>query len=909
MSKKLKPVGTVQEDKNTTTAVSTEASDDALKAVEQQLMLEDGFPDQSKEIEKKKDKRDKDDKAKDDGNTKKPEENPALVTDGPVADMSVASKPAAEMNEDELKLAQEALKKRETTIGTKTLQTGDITYQDKDGKRLDAVSSGKTKEVAEFGGKITGVSGDVVKYEGDLGTFEYNTKDWALATKTVKDDFSGVTTTIPVLRYINEDNSWKPGDQVYGGNIEIPEGLKSLDYSFENNKDLATIPRIPDSVESAHAAFKNCKNVARAARNAKEDEHNGGVDIAGWAAGGGAAGFGIGSFFGGVGAVPGYAIGAVAGVVAGGAKGIHDACTSDGKGGTWDMPDNLKDASEMFSGCENLTEAYDAAGKNLINARGMYAGTKNLGTDEVANKFGSVAITDFNSDSKLSKESVQGSYSGTNVELTDELKGNYSKDWNEDTGTLNKKDISQDEKQEVEQLNQTLKEHDAVFGEENTDMTAQTDGLASHGTVKTEHGSQSTTDIHAENAESAGLEGSNLLDRGLVSLGEFWILKKVTGNMLVAGAATFGLQAVGILPKSMKPVLNAVTGFVGKDSAIGKALSGIVSKLPDEKKDDSSVSDKLSNSVESLQDKKEKDASDKTNSTVDERVKADMNTVSTIASKNASGTVDISRQMASNGVAVAKDGVLLTAGNKSTNDQEFESVRGMSMTMAAGLESKATSMAGESGKLSKEDKKALAMQCMNIMNGMNAYHDGAMSQIHAQYGTNNQKAVQAENGLSKVMYASTTPFVDAVKDMDAQYGFLSKEDKVKLSSMEMAGVPKYDTYVVGDMEKQSADAFVQSQKTESSVSDDLPEDDMSMYANAGLDDDIQDSSKKTLAYASMPSPHVLSKTKGLQVETRVSKASAKTAKPSVDRGTQAEQRFGSLVKDVGDVEKDDYNFE
>lgn len=886
MSKTLKPITEAANAVREVAAQSQAGMDDDLKAVERQLAAEDGLTIDG------------------DDNTK--------TGSDVVYDATVASKPESEMTDAELTAAQEALKKRETTIGTKTTQNGAISIENADGKRFDSVGSGKSKEVAELGGTITGTEDGKIKYKGELGDFTYDPDDWALGTKEVKDEASGVTTTIPVLRYINEDNSSKWGDQVYGGNIEIPDGLKRLDYSFENNKALETIPRIPDSVESAHAAFKNCTKAERAANNAKDDEHDGVKQQAGGTAAGLAGTVASGCAV--YGACNGWnptgwiALG-VAGVTSAGV-GIYNVVAgaeNDGKGGTWNMPDGLKDASEMFSGCKNLTEAYESAGKNLINARSMYAGTKKLGTDEVANKFGSVAITDFNSDSKLSKEAVQGSYTGTNVELTKDLKGNYSKDWDEETQTMNKADITAEEKKEVEDLNRTLQEHDAVYGEVQNDMTVQTDGLASSAVKKTEHGYQSTTNVNDKNVKSAYSDSMDLVDRGLVSLGEFWILKKITGNMLVAGVATFGLQAVGVLPKSMKPILNAVTGFVGEDSMIGQALSKISDKLPDEETTtvNAASKDTAVDKKEARQDKKEKDSSDKTNSTVDERVKSDMNSLKVAATSDK--VIDVSKAMEANGHQVVKDGVLLTAANKASNDQEFEDIKTMSMTMAAGLEEKATSMAGESGKLSDEDKKTLAAQCMNVMNSIDAYDNGALAQIKTQYGENNEKSDKAKLGLSQTMYVAATPLMDAVKDMDSKYNFLSKEDKEKLSKMEITGVTKYDDYQIGDIDQPlpSSEPSVETTEVQPNVVsggaigfDDT--EDMSMYANAGLNDELDLSSKVASDNITLTSvPKIGVESRSLTSNNKV------TAVPTKgDRGAEAEAKFGGIVSQESESNAD-----
>lgn len=873
-----------------------EYDDEALSAVERQLAEEDGLvlPD-SDEDDKKSKKSDKSkDKSKEDAS--KEDASKEDAEDVITWDANVATKPASEMTDEELKTAQAALKKRETTIGTKTKQSSKadtISIKDKDGKRLDDVSNGKTKEVADLGGKITGKGGGKVKYEGDLGTFEYDSSEWALGTKTVTDAASGVSTKIPILRYIDKDNSWTPGDQVYGGNITIPEGLKSLDYSFDGNKDLETVPKIPDSVETAHAAFKGCTKIERAAKNAKTGEHSSVGEVAA----------GVGTSIGGAAVagamacsvVPGA--GTLVGAVAGTAVGIGSAAASvggavfaskkvkdDGKGGTWEMPSGLKDATEMFSGCTNLTEAYGKAGENLQVTRGMYYNTEKLGTDETANKFGSEAVTDL-TESNVSKTAAQGMYTGSNNDILPDLEGNYSKYYDEDTDTLNRNDVSAETKKEVSEANQSLKEFDAVNGVESNDMTAQTDGLASSGTVKTKHGTKKTTDIKEQNEKSNESDDmGNLLDRGAVSLGEFWLLKKVTGNTLIAGVATFGLQAIGILPKSMKPVLDAVTGFVGKDSTVGKALTNISDKLGngEASSKNKTKSEKHLSEADQKQDAKEKDKSDKTRSTVDERVKSDMLSVKTAASSDKALNID--KSMSANGKKIVNDGVLLTAANKGATDTEITDIQTMMNTSAAALEEKAQKMADSSDKLSSKDKKALSEQCMAVMNGLDAYDNSAVSEIEKKYGVNTENAKKATDGLGKVMSSATLPFIDAIKDMDSKYDFLSDKDKKALLKMEITGVTNYDEYQVGDMAAENDKL--------SSVS---AEDDMSMYANAGIDDDLTSDKSKadTTKSANANTISHVGSGKSL-VESRTQTKSNDKSMSNEDKIAKAEAKFGGI---------------
>lgn len=862
-----------------------EYDDEALSAVEKQLAEEDGLvlPD-SDEDDKKSDK--SKDKSKEDDSKEDAED---VIT----WDANVATKPASEMTDEELKTAQAALKKRETTIGTKTKQSSKadtISIKDKDGKRLDDVSNGKTKEVADLGGKITGKGGGKVKYEGDLGTFEYDSSEWALGTKTVTDAASGVSTKIPILRYIDKDNSWTPGDQVYGGNITIPEGLKSLDYSFDGNKDLETVPKIPDSVETAHAAFKGCTKIERAAKNAKTGEHSSAGDVVTGicASAGGAAvtGAALGTTVGPFGTVAGTVAGTVVGIGTGIAGAVYAGTKAeeDGKGGTWEMPSGLKDATEMFSGCTNLTEAYGKAGENLQVTRGMYYNTEKLGTDETANKFGSEAVTDL-TESNVSKTAAQEMYTGSNNEIMPDLEGNYSKYYDEDTDTLNRTDVDTKTKKDVSEVNKSLKESDAVNGVESNDMTAQTDGLASRGSVKTKHGTKKTTDIKEQNEKSSEFgDAGNLLDRGAVSLGEFWLLKKVTGNTLIAGVATFGLQAIGILPKSMKPVLDAVTGFVGKDSTVGKALTNISDKLGNDEASskNKTKSEKHLSEADQKQDAKEKDKSDKTRSTVDERVKSDMSSVKTAASSDKALNID--KSMSANGKKIVNDGVLLTAANKGATDTEITDIQTMMNTSAAALEEKAQKMADSSDKLSSKDKKALSEQCMAVMNGLDAYDDSAVSEIEKKYGVNTENAKKATDGLGKVMSSATLPFIDAIKDMDNKYDFLSDKDKKSLSKMEITGVTNYDEYQVGDMAAENDKL--------SSVS---AEDDMSMYANAGIDDDLTSDKSKADTTKSANAKTISHAGSGKSlVESRTQTKSNDKSMSNADKIAKAEAKFGGI---------------
>lgn len=706
--------------------------------------------------------------------------------------------------------SDEELHERETSIGTKSIQSGG--YNTREGVLEE--------ESKEIGGKITRVDGDTFHYEGTLGTFDYDSKEWGIHTKTITSKDGMFKTEIPVLRYI--------GKATAGNDVEIPDGVKCLDYTFEGNTKLETVPYIPDSVESAHAAFMGCKSITRASKDAKEGEHQGGFDLAGWGLGGAGAGATVGGIAGcGIGSVPGAVVGGIVGSVGGIAKGTYDYFTKDGKGGTWTMPANLKDASYMFDGCVNLTEAYEAASDELILARGMYRGDKNIGTDSYATSHGSVSVTDL-SDSKVSKEGSEDSYDGANDDVIRAAANNYSKDWDEDAGTLNRSDLTYEEKREVEDLNLTLKAEDVKNGVVETDMSVATGGVAHSAKIRTEHGYKSTTNINDESVEESnglldGLGGvAGLVDRGVVSFAEFKLLKMVTGSTLLSAGITFGGQMLGILPTSIKPILTTVADFVGTDNPVGKALNGLADKLPDTdtKK---STHEKLPESASGLV----SSASDRMESSVKDPL--------ILSAKGKLNGQEIESSMDANARKMVQDGVFYDVGLAMGNSSETQSMNRIAMLTGAALEEHGITMAGDSEYLSDEQKKMLSENVMNVMSGMEAYSSAAYDEVSIKYANDPDKLLSTEQGVCRVMSSTLEPLYQSVQELDDKYQFLSKDDKDFLDNLSFdAGIPTYTEYCDGS----KFEANVPRDRLDAKqalVAEGYSEEEM-MYANAGLDD-------------------------------------------------------------------------
>ena len=521
----------------------------------------------------------------------------------------------------------------------------------------------------------------------------------------------------------------------------------------------------------------------------------------------------------------------------------------------------------------------------------MYKGNAKIGTDKYANKYGSVDVTDFK-DSKLSKEAVQGSYDDASVDTVNKLanqtkedgKGNYSEDWNEATGTLNKDDISDAEKKEVEDLNETLKAEDIEYGVVETDMSVMTDGSAYIASQQTSNGEvvQTTnvndvsqkTDEESKKSDSLFGNAGNLLDRGLVSFGEYKILKMVTGNTLLSAGITLGGQMLGVLPKSLKPVLTTVSGFVGKDSTLGKGLNSLADKLPDSTEE--STTKQL---VVDAQDKSEKAIGDNTIATSDSRVASGVKDALTSATSDK--TDDITKIMSGNGSSVAKDGILVSCANKDANDTEFKAMNDMTMLSSAALEEKADAMVGSDGKMSDENKKALASEYMTVMNGLAAYDNGAEKTLAENYSGDD--LTKGKTGLSRVMKATTAPFYDSMKELNEKYDFLSKGDIQKLDDLSINGVDKFSEYKQGTMYTYVESKTQADDKMAKTADGTVISDEDAIYANAGLEDTA------TLSNTSTKS----SGTKSTTIESRNTSTSKSVDNQS--RGTQAESVFADIL--------------
>lgn len=701
--------------------------------------------------------------------TKEESDNSVETTDDASAQTEVAEEKDVTEEKQTKQEKQQAALDVNTTIGEKSIMNGGsygkITSKNKaTGERLDNIPKDKDSVKSEaLGGTISrtktsyaeGATGNYIAYnmlhyKGVLGEFDYDPTQFELATISVGDlsDENGITAQMPILHYI--------GSQTKGGNINIPEGLKSADYMFSGNTKLETVPVLPNSLESAHCAFLNCTGLKRACRDAKEGE----------------------TFF-----------------------------TNKMKDGTkWSMPANLKDTSGMFYGCTALEESFTEANDSLEDARWMYGNTPNMKN-----------YTDCTSAARLRKEFQENMYTGSNKEnVIDKIGKSSEKNISVVANSGDTKSgimvselgVSAKEIKDLDSRVEKRETKKAEAGVVESDMSKYTAGQASTARVKDNKGNtQSTVDSkeQSEKKESSnpfasmlgglgfgnGTSGAGMMDRLFTTFLEYKLISKLTNSKLLGLGASIGLQYAGVLPKSMAPILETVGKVVGKDTDLGKSLIGFSDTL------------------------KHVDGSGTTSSKTGGKDNTDVTTDITSSAKSLSSakSTDITTAMKNNGVNIAKQGTLLNIAE--TPESELQVSKGISEESVKALETTMNEKA-VNGSLDEETKTLMADSYMRMMSGLNSYDTGAKETIATEYVDDTEKQEKATRGLGKTLRTVTAPIYDSLKQMDEKYHFLSDEQKETLNNYQLTGVTNYNDYTVGMNMSPETDVDAQAKQAQDS---------------------------------------------------------------------------------------------
>lgn len=215
--------------------------------------------------------------------------------------------------------------------------TSDEALADLSGKISEYNDNVAAFQKKNYGGTIEKNNYSEWHYTGEPGnpkslgdSFAFDPDKFQLAQRTVGyvngENGERKEIKVPICQYI--------GDEKYGGNITIPDGISRVDYMFAGNMKLETVPLIPDSVKSMAFAFEDCGNLDDFCNDAKTGEKNEGNPLF--------------QFF----------------------TGSH--------GGTVNAPKNVEDFCGAFKDCPKLSTSYIAWPPSAVDVRMSFSGDYSL---------------------------------------------------------------------------------------------------------------------------------------------------------------------------------------------------------------------------------------------------------------------------------------------------------------------------------------------------------------------------------------------------------------------------------------------------------------------------------------------------------------------------------------------------
>lgn len=701
----------------------------------------------------------------------------------------------------EVKAVQAQIKKNNQTVGLKDDSDGAFRDTDETGVRLDKFSD-DVRKIAKKGDSYThiqlgenGVDGEITvstndsdhnHYTGVLGDFDYDPKIWSVGYKTVYDSIGGesVSTELPILRYI--------GGKKNGNDIKIPNGVKSLDYTFEGNGSLESFPSIPNSVESMHATFKQCKNLSKPCSDFATGEVGAGFlwgnhwfNLFGWN------------------------------------KSTYKRVGLDGK---TTLPDSVQDVSYCFEDCSSLQNAFT----NTTSA------TKLENMDGYARNCGKLEqVLDVSEARMLPVSAQTDAYDGINTKMIKSIGGVAVKDVEADengvlkfsdeyrgismyanegsiyaSGKTETKPYSVDERDHLQYVRalQDYRANDRMYLADPSAVANATANMATTATFVDENGQVvHTTDPTKadEKSADAGSSSGGLLGglfggsgRGFLGGGageivqrlgfgflEYSLLKKVTKNPLVSLGITAGGQLLGVLPGTIGGVgktLAVVGGLFGKDSAVGSMFGKIGGRLE-------SVDNKLCGT------------SDKKSgpNVMTKEEAANMNVI-----KDASQALDAQNSMMSRQQLAKYNDNMAKRGEYSANYGTFQQMAEVQEgygvfnnlrvaqedSMSAFTVALLKKQQADGGELTDASKQELAVAAKQILQGWSTYGESAADGLRATYGGNPEEYAKGQAGLGKTMRACVVPNLELLQGLNNKYQFFTEQDIADVDSLSFQGL-------------------------------------------------------------------------------------------------------------------------
>ena len=633
--------------------------------------------------------------------------------------------------------------------------------------------------------------GHMVHYEGYLGSFDYNTRDFEIAY--YQTTVNGNTVSVPTLHYIGDKRSdrlgvigeglfGKSSDLTDGSKIKIPEGLKVGDYMFTGT-NIESIPELPEGLTSAHGMFMNCKHLTT-----------------------------------------------------GCAKAMYDSTSP--YAGSLKMPSSLQDASWMFAGCDELQTTFGSLGRNLVDGRFAFSGCVSLGWDGKTIKDGKM-VTSFkmpgvNELRYANPFWLANMYDGCDDAVVKKITkyinehGGLTSQWTDSDGVHHNRydsliDGSYDKQLQQDITNDTARgkilqlvdpESKGLSG-----ASSDTLGLASYGTQLTDSGTFADNSVWAKFRQSdfkaafgANNQFGEIIDRAIPAIGTYAISKRILKSILGDGAigksiSTVGAVAIATVPQivgvgnRLTPMLDWTAKVIGSDTKVGKFFTDLSNKLK------GSVA--YNTKVEELNPDKTFEATQESAVKYAENQVSRLMTPETYDGKETiiPTMFDVSADMKTNGELLAKDANLLFIAcepeenlkNTLSDSIMKTSVEALRDKMDLDLKAAGTDKAKISEVRDKYSNYYIAM-----MYNLDAYDNAARAGIDSVYAIDTELKSQAMNGLEKVMRCTARPVYNQMTELQdywkKTYGedfFTDKQlndSKMSLNNFDMTGIGKFSDY-------------------------------------------------------------------------------------------------------------------
>lgn len=235
-----------------------------------------------------------------------------------------------------------------------------------------------------------------------------------------------------------------------------------------------------------------------------------------------------------------------------------------------------------------------------------------------------------------------------------------------------------------------------------------------------------------------------------------------------------------------------------------------------------------------------------------ESVQADTGAV--VEGVGVDGISDITEQMTANGASMAETGALNVAAGM--NQESLNALQTLSAENMNLLQTQVTGLLDENGELPEEMKADVAGELKALYDGYAAYGAGAEAKLAELYGTDSETYQEGMTGLATVMQAEAGPLYATMQQLDEQYGLFTEEDMTYFAEHPITGMNAYASETT---------------------------------AEAGLEQSGTDVSAET-------------------AEARTQAEPAQESEAGIDRGAEAEAKFGSIV-DGAESTAADYQME